>query len=157
MTNFAPSRSWTSSEWTTTANNSPIVSTTMCRLHPLTFLPASIETRPFFPWNSWAGSSISLFGLLNAEPRGVVDSFPRAVLCPPLEILVHRLPRWEIVRHHSPGTTRMQNVQDAPFITSRMSTVRGLPPGLAAGSKRARSIVHLSSRLGAVCDSYPAI
>ena len=40
-TSGAPSRSCKSAEWTTTFSKRPSVSTRMCRLRPLTFLPAS--------------------------------------------------------------------------------------------------------------------
>lgn len=43
-TSWAPSRSWTLAGWTTTVSSSPSVSTRMCRLRPLTFLP------PSYPW-----------------------------------------------------------------------------------------------------------
>ena len=54
----APSRSWTLAGWTTTLSRRPSVSTRMCRLRPVTFLPASkpcgSSAEPPFerPWRS---------------------------------------------------------------------------------------------------------
>ena len=54
----APSRSCTSAEWTTTFSRRPSVSTRICRLRPVTFLPASkpcgSSVEPPFerPWRS---------------------------------------------------------------------------------------------------------
>ena len=42
-----------------------------------------------------------------------MDAFPRAILTPPAEILVHRLPGRKVMRHHTPGAPRPQNIQDA--------------------------------------------
>lgn len=48
-TSRAPSRSWTDAEWTTQTSTSPSVSTSICRLIPLTFFPASYPRRPGWP------------------------------------------------------------------------------------------------------------
>jgi len=48
-TSRAPSRSWTDAEWTTQTSTSPSVSTSRCRLIPLTFFPASYPRRPGWP------------------------------------------------------------------------------------------------------------
>ncbi len=55
MTSLAPSRSCRSAGCTATANSSPWVSTTICRLRPFTCLPASYPRGPLFPWSSFRG------------------------------------------------------------------------------------------------------
>ena len=48
-TSRAPSRSWTEAEWTTQTSTRPSVSTSICRLIPLTLFPASYPRRPGRP------------------------------------------------------------------------------------------------------------
>ena len=121
------------------------------RLRPITLLASVIATRAPFPvvltvWLSMMvapGVASLSFGLPNAGPQGIVDSFPCAVSRPPLEILVRRLPGPEVVWHHSPSTPGRRTYK-MPLITSRTSTVRSLPPGLATRSRGA-STFHWSS------------
>ena len=75
--------------------------------------------------------------------QGAVEPFPGSVFGPPAEVLVHRLPRREVMGQHPPRAAGAQRVQD-PLSASRKSTERGLPPGLAGGKRGAR-ISHWAS------------
>ena len=80
-TRLAPRQSWIPAEWTTTASSRPRVSTTIWRLRPLTFLPAS---KPFGPpasvvltdWridHGGSGLGVAFRGDPHLVPQGVVE------------------------------------------------------------------------------------
>ena len=118
-TSSAPSRSWMPALCTTTASNVPSVSVRMCRLRPLTFLPASYRGPPFFrrPYRlavehrggRLGGSSLSDSPLL---PQAIIHPFEAVVGAPGTKGRVDELPLREVLRQHSPATRAPRHVAD---------------------------------------------
>jgi hypothetical protein len=69
-------------------------------------------------------------------PQSLVYSFPLAILAPCVEVVVDHPPGWQIMRHHPPGNTPVENIKapinDATKIMAALS-----PPFLALRKKGA--------------------
>src|SRR5690606_28107695 len=116
---FAPSRSCTSAPWTTTASTSPSVSTSRCRLRPLTFFS---RVEPAF---SAAVGRLHALAVEHCDsrlfvsprlpsnllPQPGIHPFPGPVGSPGAEIKPDRSPGWEVARQHPPGTTGAGDVE----------------------------------------------
>src|SRR6516162_2519129 len=76
-----------------------------------------------------AGFSFAL--LPTRHIKHVMDAIQRAVVAPQVEIVEKCAARRQIFRDRTPLASRAQNM--IPFITSRTSTWRLLPPRLAGG------------------------
>src|SRR5450759_3780892 len=103
---------------TTTTNNSPSVSTKMCRLTPLIFFPRVVS-----PGATRAGRFDRLavdatgarFGFLpdrlpDPAAEGVVDLRPQPVTTPPMEVVADRPLGWKIRRQGRPRAACTQAV-----------------------------------------------
>ena len=135
-TSLAPSRSWMPAEWTTAAMTIPSVSTTRCRLRPLTFLNASLPCGPpcsvvLTLWLSMiahagallpAGSPVADLGA-----QGVVDLRPSAVVAPLAEVVVAGAPGGQVVGHHPPGAAAAEDVEDAVEDLAELDRARPAP------------------------------
>ena len=119
-THLAPSRSWTLAVWTTQPSTSPSVSTSKCRLRPLTFFPRVVttlsclvrhlDTLAVEHADAWFG--LPLVPAAHLLPESGVDASPSAVVPPAGIELVHRSPLGEVVRQHSPSTPGAGDVED---------------------------------------------
>ena len=96
--------------------------------------------------DSCGGIWASALRLSDVGAQCLMDSFPRSIQCPPTEVLVHCWPREAGRAVASAKRIRSSNTYSVALTTSRRSTVRGLPPGLAGGNNGARIFNWLSVR-----------
>ena len=119
-TSLPPSRSCTLAGVMTSAHSSPSVSTTMCRLRPLTFFPRIVATRPalFGRFHSLAvedaRSRLGGLARLSSDPftNLGVESFPSAVLLPQSKVMKDDPVRRQVVRQRSPRASVAGQIPD---------------------------------------------
>src|SRR5215211_7056366 len=70
------------------------------------------------------GLRVPLQSYPHALTQGYVHPLPGSVQAPGAEVVVNRLPRWEVVRQESPSTTALEHVEDGVEDLSRAVKTR---------------------------------
>src|SRR6478735_7895951 len=143
-TSNAPSRSCIAAEWTTTFSRRPSVSTRICRLRPVTFLPA-LAGRAWSPLLSGLGAlavddrgrraRLAAFALPRRHIERMVNALQRAVPLPQHEISVRRALWRQVLRQRCPLATGREHVEDR---VQNLTDIHFAPPAAALGRRNCR-------------------
>ena len=98
------------------------MSTTMWRLRPRTFLPASYPRGPLFRGlhrlavdDGGAGCCLPSFGPSDQGTQCLLNPLPGSLTAPFPKVPPNRAPRGQVMGHHAPGYATTQHVQYAVY------------------------------------------
>src|SRR3954447_4271273 len=153
-TSLAPSKSCTLAGNTATAQTSPSVSTSTCRLRPLIFFPRVVALRParFGGLDGLAVDDAGRGGFLLAldgaevDPQGVVDLLEEPLVPPGVEVVADQAPGREVVRQHPPGAATFGQVEQGVdhFAAGVGAAASGLAFGLPLRREQVLDVLPLN-------------